>query len=125
VKTILVVDDDEDQHAILRALLNHHGYSTLHARSVDEAHAILGLHTPDVIVLDLWLDDDAHGVDLLNFLVVTNRRIPIVMCTGDVHASTRYPASARVVTAWLTKPVHLADTLAAIEDAIGAAMENP
>ena len=110
--TILIVDDDEDQHVILRTLLCHYGYATLHARSLAQAYAILAReHTlPDLVVLDIRLPGE-HGLDLLNVLHLNDPALPVVVCTSDVLAAHRYPAAAEAVAAWTVKPIPTSNIL--------------
>jgi DNA-binding NtrC family response regulator len=120
VKTILIVEDDEHQIRILSTLLTSKGYRTVQANSLDEAHATLRDFAPDLLILDVWLGWE-HGLDLLNYLVVTDREFPVVVITGDPDAVARYPASARAVAGWVHKPVHLNDILSIVERTLGPA----
>ncbi len=63
VKTILVVDDDENTRKLLRQLLEPHGYSIREADTVAAAQIAVRQEIPDLIALDLLLPD-AHGYDL-------------------------------------------------------------
>jgi DNA-binding NtrC family response regulator len=102
-KTILIVDDDEDQHVILGTLFSHYGYSTVHAHCLSEARAILAETAPDLVVLDIRLNWE-NGLDLLNVLHATDAKVPVVVCTSDALASFRYPAAVASAAAWIVKP---------------------
>ena len=115
-KRILIVDDDHEQHVILRELLGHHGYATLHAFTLEEARAVLATEGADLIILDVRLANRVNGLDLLYELHFTgSTEIPVIVCTSDALAQSRYPAAARAVGDWLLKPCALADIVNAVD----------
>ena len=56
---ILVVEDRQDHADLVQAWLEPEGYQLLLAQTEDEALEILRTNAPDLVVLDLMLDDDA------------------------------------------------------------------
>ena len=52
---ILIVEDDTDINRLLQRILVQDGYDTIQAFSGTEAKLLLGLETPDLILLDLML----------------------------------------------------------------------
>lgn len=56
MKTILLVEDDEETSESLRELLEEHGYRVLQGRNGQDAQEKLrGSARPDCILLDLWM----------------------------------------------------------------------
>ncbi len=56
---ILVVEDKQDHADLVQAWLEPEGYQLLLAQTEDKALEILRTNAPDLVVLDLMLDDDA------------------------------------------------------------------
>ncbi len=54
-KTILVVDDDENQLAVMATFLERQGYAVLGACSAEEGLSMLERHTVDAVVCDVML----------------------------------------------------------------------
>ena len=116
------MDDDREQHVILRELLGHHGYATSHAFTLEEARAILDTDGADLIILDVRLADGVNGLDLLYSLHLTGPAgIPVLVCTSDALAEYRYRAAVRAAGGWLVKPCALTAMLEAVDRLIGGA----
>jgi DNA-binding NtrC family response regulator len=110
------VDDDREQHVILRELLGHRGYTTSHAFTLDEARAILAADGADLIILDVRLAGGVNGLDLLYSLPLTGPAdIPVLVCTSDALAEFRYPAAVRAAGGWLVKPCALPAMVDAVD----------
>ena len=121
MKTILVVDDDPDQHVIVRSFLNHYGYATQHVETVEEAREVIRTSPPDLILLDVHLRSHAEGLDLLYGLHASAyEHIPVVVCTADALASARYPRAAAAAAGWVLKPIFASDLLQTIRTLIGS-----
>lgn len=58
---VLVIDDDEDFQASTKSLLESHGYEVIQAYSGKEGLKKVVDHRPDVIVLDIMMEDDSEG----------------------------------------------------------------
>ena len=54
-RTILVVEDQEDNRTILRDLLNHAGFDVLEAVTGEEGVRAAEAHRPDLILMDIQL----------------------------------------------------------------------
>ncbi len=58
---VLIVDDDDDFHACVRAVLEPAGYSTLSARSIREGLDAARREAPDAILLDIIMGSTTDG----------------------------------------------------------------
>jgi DNA-binding response OmpR family regulator len=87
-KIILVIDDDATMNTIVGAVLKEAGYNVYTATSfkkgLDSAKAI----NPDLIILDLHLEEEDGG-ELLNRLRETPRtaHTPILMLSGETKVA--------------------------------------
>lgn len=118
-KRVLVVDDDLDQHGILRVLLGYHGYETVHAVTLADARAVLADDPIDLVILDIRLGPE-HGLDLLYGLAFEGPAVPVLVCTSDGNARNRYPGAARAAAGWIVKPVKFGDLVQTIQSIVGA-----
>ncbi|MBA2637380.1 MAG: response regulator [Solirubrobacterales bacterium] len=88
---VLIVEDDEDLAAILRATLERHGLKTFHAETGGRALELSDQVDPDLVVLDLTLPD-IDGFAVVDWLRGHGRlgRLPLVVYTArDIDAEER------------------------------------
>ncbi len=80
---ILVVDDEKDIRSILRGILEDEGYTIREAGTVKEAHDQLMRKVPDLLVLDVWLDQsDRDGLNILERAKAGHPELPVLMMSG-------------------------------------------
>jgi len=119
-KSILVVDDDELIHKLVRPILLSHGYAVLAASSGEEGLQIARRQKPDLILLDVILPG-LKGRDMCAKLKEDpqTKDIPVVFLTAkdspeDIEAEKKVGSSGH-----LTKPVNakiLVETIQGILD---------
>ena len=84
-KTILCVDDDPDILSYLELVLKKEGYDFAGAASAEEAlEAYRRIH-PDLLIVDLMMEEVDAGTDLVKELQLLGNRAPIflVSSVGD------------------------------------------
>jgi len=81
-REIMVVDDDEGLRLLIADALRAEGYAVAGADSGAAAVAALRERRPDLLLLDLQLDDMA-GIALLERLKSENLTVPFVVITGQ------------------------------------------
>jgi CheY-like chemotaxis protein len=123
VKTVLIVDDDEDFLTSTSTILKRR-YDVRTAMSGGECLSEVEANKPDLIVMDVMMNDVTDGLDTAKKLKEdeNTREIPIVMLTNvnahlDIHGEVGndyYPRER-----WLDKPVNADKLLAAVEELIG------
>ncbi|MFA7585922.1 MAG: response regulator, partial [Novosphingobium sp.] len=82
-KTVLIVDDIEDNRVLLERALRSSGYLTI---SVDGGRAALSWmsrQVPDIVLLD-WMMPGLTGLDTLRAIRESHpaSRLPVLMCTA-------------------------------------------
>jgi len=83
VKTILVIEDEENLLQLYRDELEESGYHVVTARSSEEALSKLGLDpAPDLITLDIKLEGDADGIEILRKIKDYDSSIPVIINTA-------------------------------------------
>ena len=80
-KTILVVDDDENQRLLYQEVLTDEGYDVLVAKDGKEALEQVEQETPDLVILDIIMPE-MDGVEAMTRILRKHRRIPIILNTS-------------------------------------------
>ncbi len=128
---VLLIDDDSDFRAAVKALLETHGYEVLEAASGHDGLRMVVEHKPDAILLDIMMETTVEGYGVNHSLRYDDRyadcrRIPIFMVSSiEESPDERFPMSAEVEMIrpdlYLTKPLDVPEFLKKLERAIGAA----
>ena len=80
--TIFIVDDDQGLLRLIEKALKRDGFSTATASSGQEAIAWLSRTRPELMLLDLKLQD-IEGKELINHLAELGPRVPFIIITGQ------------------------------------------
>jgi DNA-binding response OmpR family regulator len=109
---IIIVDDDADVRATLKAALAPEGFAVSEARSGHELMMAMNAAVPDLITLDLNLSGE-DGLKLARD-VRTRWNVPIIMVTGKSDAIDRVVGLELGADDYITKPFHIREVLARI-----------
>lgn len=120
---VLLIDDDADLIETNRTVLEAHGHTVSSALSAEEGWTILQSSAPEVIVLDVMMEEFDSGFALANDISIKYPKIPILMLTA-VHdfMSDKWKFTKEQDREWLPvhrfleKPVSPAQLLEAISD---------
>ena len=110
---ILIVDDEEQNVALLRRMLERAGFgrieSTVDARQVADLYVRF---RPDLILLDLHMPhmDGLAVLDQLNQIAEASY-LPILMLTGDLSQGAKREALSRGAKDFVSKPFHTDEVL--------------
>lgn len=105
-KTVLVVEDNEMNQAILRNFLQNNGVTVLQAGNGAEGLEILRKETPDLIILDSEMPT-MNGREMLYHLMQDEslRHIPVVIASGDAFTETADRFLKEGASDYVTKPI--------------------
>ena len=82
-RDILIVDDEADIRLLISGILGDEGFNTREAPDSDAALAQLRSRRPNLVILDIWLNNSAlDGMGLLEVLKVEFPDIPVIMISG-------------------------------------------
>lgn len=115
--TILVVEDDRGSQQYLEVLLGKK-YRLHFTESVTGARqALKAIGTCDLILLDLSLDGNEDGLDLVRFIRSQRqwRQIPVVVTTAHVYITDKERCLAAGCDDYLTKPLARKKLLECVE----------
>jgi len=112
MKTVLVVDDDEDIRESVRMILRINGYRVITAVDADDCLDKLGLETPDLILLDIMMPGRPVS-DVVKR--VTNIKIVFMSIVRETDAKEKGLCSQNNVVDFLQKPFNLDDLVSKVE----------
>ena len=120
-RTVLIADDDETNRALLRDLLEHHGYVVREARDGREAVTEALALRPDVILMDVQMPhlDGLAAMRLLRASAGT-ARTPMIALTALAMPGDEARCREAGADEYLSKPIALPRLLVMIER-LGAA----
>ena len=116
-RTILVVEDQEDNRQILRDLLGAHDYDMMEAENGEEALAAVKKRRPDLILMDIQLPvlDGYETTRRLKSDPAT-KAIPIIVVTSYALSGDEAKARESGCDAYVTKPYSPRALLAKIKE---------
>jgi DNA-binding response OmpR family regulator len=116
---ILVVDDNEANLTLIRAILHRHGYSSVPARSGEEALSQVRREPPDLIILDVMMPG-LDGMEVCRRLKddEETRLIPIVIMTALDQPEDKIRGIEAGADDFLTKPVNQSELMARVRTAL-------
>jgi DNA-binding response OmpR family regulator len=82
MKTILVIDDEENIRRLYRDELTESGYSVRTAGNAEEALALVKEERPDLVTLDIRLGNGPDGIDILRNIKEIDNTIPVIINTA-------------------------------------------
>ena len=120
-KSILVVDDDEGLLILMAETLRGEGYEVATADSAKSARASLERCTPDLMILDLKLQDGS-GPALVAELQRDKARVPFVVVTGQGDEKVAVEVMKQGALDYVIKDTRLLDVLPAVVQRAFAAL---
>lgn len=104
---IFLVDDDELIVSMIARSLKQKGYETqVQTSSKNIFEKIVAWH-PDLILLDIHLDEDRTGLDILAEIKREKLTTPVIMLTSDDSAESAIKAMKLGAADYLTKPFNI------------------
>ena len=117
--TVLVVDDQPENVALLADLLGHHGYAVATARDVASAELELERVDADVVLLDIRLPG-MSGVEWCRKLKSDPERValPVVLVTALDPGAERVGGLEAGADDFLSKPINAEELLARVRSLV-------
>ena len=102
---ILIVDDEDDIRSLIKGILEDEGYQTREAANASQALTAIEDKEPDLIVLDIWLQDsDKDGLEILKTVKEKNSILPVLMISGHGTIETAVSAIKQGAYDFIEKP---------------------
>jgi two-component system, cell cycle response regulator DivK len=104
-RTVLVIDDHEDNRRILRDLLRSAGYEVVEATTGEDGVATAKARVPDMILMDIQLPGiDGYETTRRIKAEESLRRIPLIVVTSYALSGDDAKAIAAGADAYVAKP---------------------
>ncbi len=101
----LIIEDNENNMALVTFLLEHHGYTTLRAMTGLEGVERALRDDPDFIILDIQLPD-IPGTEVLSRIRAAQRRhIPVIAMTSFAMSGDRERLLEAGCDGYIEKPI--------------------
>jgi CheY-like chemotaxis protein len=124
---VLLIDDDDDVIQLNRMTLQAKGHEVSAAHSAQEGWDALAAARPDVVVLDVMMEEFNAGFTLAQDIAIKYPRLPMIMLTGvREHMSSAWRFTPGEDSAWIPvqrfmeKPVEPNQLLRAVEEVAAA-----
>ena len=125
-KTVLLVEDNEDNRIVYSTILRHFGYSVTEALNGEEGIAKARSEHPDLILMDISIPviDGWEATQVLKHDPQT-REIPIIALTAHALASDREKAMEVGCDGYLAKPCEPRAVVAEVQRFLGKTDGSP
>ena len=118
---ILIVDDERDIRAMVRAILEDEGYSIREAANASEARQALSEKPASLAILDIWMrQSDMDGLELQKWIRRLYPYIPTLMISGHGNIETAVQAMKDGAFDFVEKPFKSEQLLLLISRALAA-----
>lgn len=114
VHQILLVEDDVNNAAALKSLLESHRYQVTVARDGGQAHAAFVMRKPDFVILDVMLPGAETGFEICERFKQSEKSVPVLFLTAIDLDDARELALRVGCDGYLTKPFEPRELLALI-----------
>lgn len=116
---ILIVDDETDIRNLIQGILEDEGYAIRQAANSDQAYKVIAENIPDLLVLDIWLQNSAHdGLEILAQVKEDHPDMPVLMISGHGTIETAVSAIKEGAYDFIEKPFKSDRLLLMIERAL-------
>jgi two-component system, chemotaxis family, chemotaxis protein CheY len=122
--SILIVDDSALSRRILRTILESEGHAVVEAANGLAALEHYVLHRPDLVFLDMLMQE-MLGLEVLAKLREVDPRARVIIATADIQESTRVMVLEAGACGFVTKPLESGTLLAAVQAALAAPPDTP
>jgi len=119
-KTVLLVEDNEDNRTVYRTILEHFGYQVIEARNGEDGVNMARDQHPDLILMDISIPliDGWEATRILKSEAGTSD-IPIIALTAHALATDRAKANEVGCDGYLAKPCEPRAVVAEVQRFLG------
>lgn len=114
---IMVVDDSGYARRVHRGILERAGHSVIEASTGTGAIESFALEHPEVVLLDLSMED-ISGADVLRTLREMNAEARVIVVSADVQRTTEQAVLAGGADRFMSKPASADQLLSAVAEVL-------
>ncbi len=121
-KSILIVEDNENNMMLVRDVLQFRGYTVIEATTGHDGIRLAGEKQPHLILMDIQLPD-VDGITALKQIRgnTATEGIPVLAVSASVMPEERQKIAASGFNAYITKPLNMKIFLETVERFVGKA----
>jgi DNA-binding response OmpR family regulator len=109
---VLIIDDDPDIQQLHKLVLETAGYGVLLASSDAEGRVVVDSERPDVVLLDIMMEQADAGFQTARWLAENHPNVPVMMLSSIADASDSvFDTSTLRVADLVNKPIAPQDLL--------------
>lgn len=117
---IMLVDDDPDLLDSMRIMLEKNNYHVISAESAEEGLALYKKEKPDLLIVDLMMEEVDAGTVLVKDLLAIGAKEPIYMLSSMGNSlSVSAPYTELGLSGVFQKPIDFDALLAILRDKLG------
>ena len=107
MKTILIIEDNDDNMKLISFILEKNGYRTIRAVNGREGIDMAIKESPDLVLLDIQLPD-MNGIEVLEIIrhSESNGSLPIVAVTSFAMSGDRQRLLSSGCNGYIEKPIN-------------------
>ncbi len=113
---ILVVDDEHHIRLLYQEELQLEGYDVVTSDGSENILEVLAREKPQVVVLDIKLEGNRSGLDLLQEIRGQDQSIPVILCTA--YDSFQHDLKSIAADFYVVKSVDLTELKSKVEQAL-------
>ncbi|MEX0843685.1 MAG: response regulator [Balneolaceae bacterium] len=114
---IIIVEDDKVLSLMLSKMIERLGFEVIEILTKGrDAIRSIESNNPDLVLMDIMLEDDVDGIDAMLTLRNNNNKTPVVYITGNSDPINRERAKETDFVEYLVKPVGFDDLKSTIFD---------
>ncbi|MDD5308305.1 MAG: response regulator [Deltaproteobacteria bacterium] len=119
-KKILVVDDDPDLCDLYRMALEPEGFAVLSAGSAAEGQKRAVADKPDLVILDIMMEEAQSGITLAHWLAREYPQVPVMLLSSIIDAGAQVFDIGSVPAALcVNKPLTPQQLIASVKSLLG------
>ncbi|HRG20843.1 MAG TPA: response regulator transcription factor [Saprospiraceae bacterium] len=118
---ILVVEDDTIIQLDIKEVLESEGYVVHTAINPGQALVFIKDSPPDLILLDINLDDEITGIDIAKFMMEKHIDVPYIYLTSYTDKKTLHEVKDTIPSGYIAKPYHEGQLLSTVAIALANA----
>ena len=119
MRTVLIIDDDDQLRRSFEKLLNQEGFAARGAASGEAGLEIIREELPDLVILDMRLPG-MNGLETFQAIHDIDPKLPVIIMTAYGTTETAIEATKMGAFDYVLKPFDIPDMLGVIEQALEA-----
>ncbi len=119
MKTVLIIEDNDDNMALITFILEKNGYATIMAENGQQGMTLADTHRPAFIILDIQLPD-MNGLEVLKGIrnSEANGDIPIIAMTSYAMSGDKERLLREGCNGYIEKPIDPAKVMDQIREIV-------